>query len=64
MNDELLTPEEVGPGWLKVPVKTLYQWRYTGTGPPAIRCGKHLRYRRSEVLRWLEEQADQPRRSA
>lgn len=61
MQDELLTPEEVGPGWLKVPVKTLHQWRYTDRGPKAIRVGKHLRYRRSEVERWLQAQADQPR---
>lgn len=56
-SEKLLTPEEVGPGWLQLPVKTLYQWRYEGKGPPCIKVGKHLRYRRGDVARWLEQQA-------
>ena len=41
--------------YLGVPDKTLYQWKYKGTGPRAIRVGKHLRYRWSDVERWLDE---------
>ncbi len=47
------TPRELA-AFLGVPVKTLYQWRYVGEGPPAIRVGKHLRYRWEEVEAWLE----------
>lgn len=50
------TTEEVAE-YLRVPVPTLYQWRTKGTGPRASRCGKHLRYRWSDVYRWLDEQA-------
>jgi excisionase family DNA binding protein len=40
---------------LKVPLTTLYQWRYKGIGPPSIRVGRHIRYRWADVEAWLEE---------
>ena len=43
--------------FLGVPVGTLRQWRYVGTGPRAYRVGRHLRYSQAEVSRWLEAQA-------
>jgi excisionase family DNA binding protein len=43
--------------YLGVPVPTLHRWRYVGTGPPAYRVGKHLRYLPAEVRAWLREQA-------
>lgn len=43
---------------LRVPVATIYNWRWAGKGPRAIRVGRHLRYRRSDVEAWLEQQAD------
>src|SRR5574337_552012 len=46
--------EEVAE-YLRVPVKSLYAWRYTRQGPPAARVGKYLRYRRTDVNAWLEE---------
>ncbi len=52
---DLLTSEELA-GLLKVPVATLYRWRYQGTGPTAIRVGRHLRYRRRDVIAWLDDQ--------
>ena len=48
----LLSPQQLA-GFLQIPVKTLYQWHYLGTGPAALRIGRHLRYRRSSVARWL-----------
>ena len=58
--EPLLTPPEVAR-WLQVPVPTLYRWRYLRGGPQAVRVGRHLRYRRSEVERWLHEQAKEAR---
>ena len=43
--------------YLGVPVQTLYQWRYLGTGPAAYRVGKHLRYDPAAVPAWLDGQA-------
>jgi excisionase family DNA binding protein len=44
--------------YLRVPPKTLYQWRYSGLGPPAYRVGRHLRFRWEDVEEWLEERGD------
>jgi predicted DNA-binding transcriptional regulator AlpA len=52
----LLSTEDVAR-ILVIPVATLYCWRYKGTGPKAYRVGKHLRYRLSDVLAWLENDA-------
>lgn len=49
---EWMSPVELA-NWLGIPVGTLYQWRHRGTGPPALKLGRHLRYRRSETERWL-----------
>jgi excisionase family DNA binding protein len=40
-----------------VPIKTIYQWRWKGTAPRAIKVGRYVKYRRSDVERWLDEQA-------
>ncbi len=44
--------------YLRVPVQTLYSWRSQGSGPPARRVGKYLRYRPTDVVRWLESLDD------
>lgn len=54
--DRLATAAEVAE-FLSVPITTLYAWRNKGAGPQAIRVGKHLRYRWSEVETWLRAQA-------
>ena len=41
--------------FLGIPVSTLHQWRYLGTGPAAYRVGKHLRYNPATVRAWLEK---------
>lgn len=41
---------------LDVPKTTLYKWRHQGRGPRSHRVGKHLRYRWSDVLTWLDAQ--------
>jgi excisionase family DNA binding protein len=35
---------------------TAYYWRQIGKGPKGARIGKALRYRRSDVTAWLDEQ--------
>ena len=49
----LWTVQEVSR-FLTIPVFTLHQWRYLGTGPEAYRVGKHLRYNPDKVRAWLE----------
>jgi excisionase family DNA binding protein len=43
---------------LGVPIYTFYRWRHRGEGPTGYRVGRHVRYRRSSVEAWLEDQAD------
>jgi len=50
---ELYSPQELADV-LGVSRSTVYQWRVHGTGPKAIRVGKHTRYRASEVVAWLD----------
>lgn len=40
--------------YLKVPRATLYRWRTAGSGSPARRVGRHLRYKSSEVVDWFD----------
>jgi excisionase family DNA binding protein len=55
--ERLLGPEEVAD-YLGLPVKTLYQWRYKGVGPPGLRIGRHVRYRPEDVEAWLDRASD------
>jgi predicted DNA-binding transcriptional regulator AlpA len=41
-----------------VPIKTIHQWRYRGTAPRGAKVGRFVRYRRSEVERWLAARED------
>ena len=58
-----MTTQLVAPLWtvhdvsefLQVPVQTLYSWRSQGSGPPARRVGKYLRYRPDDVIRWVDQ---------
>jgi len=49
---QLWTAQETA-AFLQVPVATLHRWKYVGTGPPAHRVGKHLRYDPAEVMAWV-----------
>lgn len=37
---------------------TLHRWRSEGKGPKAIKLGHALRYRRQDVLEWLDSIAE------
>ena len=53
--EKLLSPKDLSE-LLGVPVATLYAWVYRGTGPPSLHVGKHLRWRPSDVAKWLDKQ--------
>ncbi|MER7459212.1 helix-turn-helix domain-containing protein [Micromonospora sp. NPDC126480] len=52
----LATSAEVAD-YLGVPVATLDQWSYRGTGPRFSKVGRHRRYRWADVEKWLDNQA-------
>lgn len=51
----LLTTQELAD-YLGIPVRTIYAWNYQGDGPPRYKVGRHVRYRRTDVEEWLENQ--------
>lgn len=52
---ELLTITEAAE-LLRSPVATLRYWRHLGTGPHSFKIGRHVLYRRSDLLDWINEQ--------
>lgn len=61
--DEVVTPEELAAE-LKLKRGTIYSWRSRGIGPKGfLACGA-LRFRRSEITRWLAESGDTAQESA
>jgi excisionase family DNA binding protein len=47
-----LTTPEVAE-LLRVSIRTIHDWRQTGTGPPAYRVGRQLLWKRREVDDWV-----------
>ena len=52
--EERLWTEQQAADYLQVAVGTLRRWRSEGTGPPALRVGRTVRYRRADVDVWLQ----------
>jgi predicted DNA-binding transcriptional regulator AlpA len=57
--DELLATSEFAE-FIKRPPRTLERWRITGCGPRFVRCGRSVRYKKSEVQAWLERNTFTP----
>jgi len=51
--DVLLEPDETA-AFLKVSLSWLAKARATDEGPPFIRIGRCVRYRKAALLRWLK----------
>jgi excisionase family DNA binding protein len=56
--DRLLTVEDLAD-YLNVPAATIYAWRHRRQGPPGFRVGRHLRFRWSDIERWIEDRITQ-----
>lgn len=59
VDDELLTIAEAA-AILRTPVATLRYWRHIGTGPHSFRVGRSVRYWRTGLVEWLEQQSSDP----
>ncbi|MCV7176139.1 helix-turn-helix domain-containing protein [Mycolicibacterium sphagni] len=51
---EMMTAQQVGE-YLQVSSASLAQDRYRGDGIPFVKIGKRVRYRRSDVANYLED---------
>lgn len=56
--DRLWTAQEVAD-YLRVSVQQIHTWRYLGRGPRAMKAGRNLRFRQSDVDAWLSEHQDE-----
>lgn len=56
---DLMTAEEVAD-YLRISRPAFYQLKRRDVGPPVIRMGRRLRYRRVDVDQWLDEQQPAP----
>jgi excisionase family DNA binding protein len=50
---QLLSARDIAD-YLGISVQTVYWWRSKGIGPRGIRIGRHLRFRMSDFLEWLD----------
>lgn len=57
MDDEILTPQELYE-WMKITRSTAWKWRKKGM--PYLGSGKAMRYKKADVLKWLEERKFDP----
>ena len=51
--DYLMTEEQAAT-FLTLSPRTLQAWRITDAGPPFVRAGRAIRYRRRDVVAWVE----------
>ena len=51
---DALVREEVAAELLNVSVRTLQSWRLRRTGPPFVQVGRAVRYRRRDLINWIE----------
>ncbi len=54
---ELLTEAQVSD-YLSVALATIRKWRQLKKGPPAIKLGAAVRYRRADVDAWLDSRPE------
>lgn len=59
--EPLLTAQDLAE-FLDVPVATIYAWRYRRQGPPGLRVGRHLRYRRVDIDQWIDDRLEDSKR--
>lgn len=60
---EFLSVEQLAARW-GTGATTIYNLRYRGAAPPAIRIGRELRFRLEDVERWERDRRDNGGRAA
>ncbi len=55
ISTSFLTQKEVAE-LLRVPERTLEDWRFTQQGPPYLKLGRHVRYDLADILDWVRKQ--------
>jgi len=55
LDDDALLGEMHAAEFLKLSPRTLQAWRPQGRGPRFVRAGRAVRYRRRDLIAWIEE---------
>jgi excisionase family DNA binding protein len=63
VSETVLTAAEAAE-YVNYPEETLRRWRALGTGPRYIKAGRHVRYRKAALDKWLEERERESARGA
>lgn len=61
--EKLLTADELADV-LQLPIQTVRMWSHRGVGPQAVRVGRFLRYKPSDVNQWIDSQKKTNRQEA
>jgi Helix-turn-helix domain len=51
---DALLNEVQAADFLDLSIRTLQAWRLRGSGPPFVKAGRAVRYRRRDLLDWIE----------
>jgi len=51
---EVLLTESQAAQLLQISIRTLQAWRLRRSGPPYVQLGRAVRYRRSDLMGWIE----------
>ncbi|MCK1457095.1 helix-turn-helix domain-containing protein [Bradyrhizobium sp. 2] len=54
IDPDALIAEVQAADFLKISIRTLQAWRCRGAGPAYVRVGRAIRYRRRDLLAWIE----------
>ena len=52
--------EEEAADFLKLSARTLQAWRCAGRGPAFVRAGRAVRYRRADLVAWIDASVVRP----
>jgi len=59
MDEQLLTQREASD-ILRIPVRTLEQWRHLSRGPAFVKVGHAVRYRVADLLAYIDQNTIRP----
>ena len=54
IDPDALIAEVQAADFLRISIRTLQAWRSRGAGPAFVRVGRAIRYRRRDLLAWIE----------
>jgi predicted DNA-binding transcriptional regulator AlpA len=54
LSEDALLIEDEAANLIRISVRTLQAWRLKSAGPPFVRAGRAIRYRRGDINAWIK----------